>query len=66
MKNTEIAKFLPFKDVYKINFISFGEKLNISKQIKRENLDLLNNSYKIIEEEKRSIEVYRKLYDAKC
>ncbi|AAV81387.1 hypothetical protein [Idiomarina loihiensis] len=54
-----------FKDVYKIDFISFDEKLKISERIRHEDLDLLCNSYRIIEEEKRSIEVYGKLYDEK-
>ncbi|WP_417436014.1 hypothetical protein [Idiomarina abyssalis] len=52
-----------FKDVYKIDFISFDEKLKVSERIRHENLDTHSNSCKIIEEERRSIEIYRKLYD---
>lgn len=54
-----------FKDVYKADFITYDKRLKISDRLRQKNIDLISNSNKIVEEENRSIEIYRKLYDEK-
>lgn len=52
-----------FKDVYNIDFISFERLKEIPSLLKREKIDNEKNAKRILSEEKRSIEIFAKIYN---
>ena len=52
-----------FEDIYNVNVINFSDTVDISTNIKESNIDIVDNKKRIIDEELRSIETLKKIYN---
>ena len=60
---SQTANLKVFEEIYNVDFINFRDTVDIVTNIKETNIDSVANKKKIIDEELRSIEILKKIYN---